>query len=58
MAPGLVDVQQTETFDFNKDTFVGPKETFIGGPKTFNKAAEEKGTKSQPPASHPNYLPV
>jgi sulfonate dioxygenase len=34
------------------------KEAFITGPKAFNLEAETKGTAKQPPASHPNYLPV
>ena len=38
--------------------FVGPKEVFIGGPQAYSKTVEEKGTKNQPPASYPHYLPV
>jgi sulfonate dioxygenase len=34
------------------------KEAFITGPKAFNLEAETKGTAKQPPASHPNYLPI
>lgn len=37
---------------------VGPKEAFIGGPQVYNKIAEEKGTKTQPPATHTHYLPI
>ena len=51
MAPGLVDPDVVEAS-------IGPKEAFIGGPQVFNKLAEEQGTERQPPAAHPEYLPV
>ena len=57
MAPGLIDPQQTHTAVTPK-ALVGPKEAFIGSPKAFNKRAEEEGTESQPPATHPQYLPI
>lgn len=58
MAPGLVDPPQAAlTSDIAKGS-VGPKELFVGGPQIFNKIAEEQGTERQPPATHPNYLPV
>lgn len=37
---------------------VGPKEVFIGGPQAYSKSAEEEGTKHQPAARYPNYLPI
>ena len=57
MAPGLVEPQQAPIADRPKG-LVGPKEAFTGGPKVFNKKAEEEGTETQPPATHPNYLPI
>ena len=58
MAPGLVDPPQAApALDVAKGT-VGPKEAFIGGPQVFNKVAEVQGTERQPPATHPEYLPI
>ena len=57
MAPGLIVPQQTPTAVTSK-ALVGPKEAFIGSPKAFNRRAEEEGTESQPPATHPKYLPI
>lgn len=58
MAPQLVDPPKAApTPNFAKDS-VGPKEAFIGGPQVFNKIAEEQGTEKQPPATHPEYLPI
>ncbi|MCJ1275894.1 hypothetical protein MMC21_003699 [Puttea exsequens] len=56
MAPGLVDLHQSPAISNYTD--VGPKDVFIGGPKAFNRDAEEKGTATQPPATHSKYLPV
>ena len=58
MAPGLVDPRQAAPASDFVRASVGPKEAFIGGPQVFNKVAEEQGTEKQPPATHPNYLPV
>ena len=58
MAPGLVDPPQTVPASTFAKVPVGPKEAFIGGPQVFNKIAEERGTEKQPPATHPEYLPV
>ena len=58
MAPGILDSQQRNEQDPAKNPLIGPKEGFDGGPKSFNTNAEVKGTKTQPPASHPNYLPT
>jgi sulfonate dioxygenase len=62
MAPALVETQQAgSTFDaaFRQVSGVGQyKEAYIGGPKAFKKEVEEKGSETQPPASHANYLPV
>lgn len=58
MAPGLVDPPKTAPAQNPTKGSVGPKEAFIGGPQVFNKIAEEQGTERQPPATHPNYLPV
>ena len=58
MAPGLVDPPQQGTTSFPQKPLVGPKEAFIGGPKAYSKSTEVNGTESQPPATHPNYLPV
>ena len=57
MAPGLLDLQRTPPAITSKVP-AGPKEAFIGSPKVFNKKAEEEGTESQPPATHPKYLPI
>ena len=58
MAPGLVDPPHAAPAPNLAKDSVGPKELFIGGPQVFNKVAEEQGTEGQPPATHPNYLPV
>ena len=58
MAPALVEsLRVAPALDFDKGS-VGPKELFIGGPQVFNKDAEVQGTERQPPATHPEYLPV
>ena len=57
MAPGLLDPQEKSPAVTSKGP-VGPKEAFTSSPKTFNKKAEEEGTESQPPATHPRYLPI
>lgn len=59
MAPGLVDPppQAAPVSNLAKNS-VEPKEAFIGGPRVFNKVAEEQGTEKQPPATHPEYLPI
>lgn len=55
----------TEVISLSADTptsapkeLVGPKEVFIGGPQAYSKTEEEKGTKHQPAAKYPNYLPI
>lgn len=58
MAPGLVDPPQAAPASNSAKHSVGPKEAFIGGPQVFNRIAEEQGTEKQPPATHPEYLPV
>ena len=55
MAPALLDTPRATP---PSEASVGPKELFIGGPQEFNKLAEEHGTGRQPPAAHPEYLPV
>ncbi len=57
MAPGIL-VSPSTTDTAEPEVFKGPKEAFVDGPKKYNKLAEEQGTDKQPPASHPNYLPV
>lgn len=57
MAPGLVEQRIVPEVVSQKE-LVGPKEGFDGGRLSYNQAAEEKGTVAQPPATHPNYLPV
>ncbi len=57
MAPGIL-APQPETASAESQAFTGPKEAFVDGPKKYNKFAEEQGTDKQPPASHPNYLPI
>ena len=58
MVPGLVETPQAAVIPNPTKGLVGPKEAFTGGPQVFNKIAEEQGTERQPPATHPNYLPV
>lgn len=58
MAPGLVGAAQVAPALATTKDSVGPKEAFVGGPQVFDKIAEEQGTQRQPPATHPNYLPV
>ena len=58
MAPGLVDTSQAAPTSASTKASVGPKEAFVGGPQVFDRTAEEQGTERQPPATHPNYLPV
>ena len=58
MAPGLVDPPQAAPASAFAKGPIGPKEAFVGGPQVFNKIAEEQGTEKQPPATHPEYLPV
>lgn len=61
MAPGLVDTSQPEsaTIPAPKELVqVGPKEAFIGGPQAYDKTGEEQGTKKQPAAKYPKYLPI
>ena len=58
MAPGLVEPLQAAPASDSVKGLVGPKELFIGGPQDFNKTAEERGTGRQPPATHPEYLPI
>lgn len=57
MAPGLIDPTRANEGEKLKP-LVGPKDAFDGGPKLFNKVAEETGTKTQPPATYPHYLPI
>ena len=58
MAPALVETQPPEA----KPPYNGAggfKEAFAyGGPKAYKKDQELHGTATQPPASHPNYLPT
>lgn len=59
MAPGLVDSSQSESVPASaQEELVGPKEAFLGGPRSYSKTGEEQGTKSQPAAKHPKYLPI
>ena len=58
MAAGLIDPPRVAPTSDPTKRPVGPKEAFIGGPQAFNKIIEEQGTERQPPATHPNYLPV
>ena len=59
MAPGLVATPQPESAPSSAPKeLVGPKEAFIGGPDSYSQVAEEQGTKSQPAATHPKYLPT
>lgn len=59
MAPGVVDASQPEPTPASAlKELVGPKESFIGGPQAYSKAGEEQGTKSQPAAKYPQYLPI
>ena len=59
MAPGLIDPQPNPVeAPLAKKPLIGPKEGFDGGRLSYNKDAEEKGTKTQPPATHPKYLPI
>ena len=53
MAPGLVEVQPCA-----QEVSKGSKEDFSDAPQAFNKQAEERGTATQPAATHPKYLPV
>lgn len=58
MAPALVDPLQPAAAASFRKGLVRPKEAFIGGPDAYSKTAEEKGTASQPTATHPKHLPV
>ncbi|MCJ1270996.1 hypothetical protein MMC22_010895 [Lobaria immixta] len=59
MAPGLVNTSQPDSAPVSaQKELVGPKEAFIGGPQAYSKTGEEQGTKTQPAAKHPNYLPT
>ena len=57
MAPAIVVAEQTPASAYGRD-LLGPKEAFIGGPQAYDRIVEEKGDDKQPPATHPNYLPV
>jgi sulfonate dioxygenase len=58
MAPALIETQEEPKVDYTKSGTGQYKEAYIGGPKVFSKEAELKGTKTQPPAKYPNYLPT
>lgn len=53
MAPVAVERVQVET-----PALTHYKEAFNAGPRSYNAEKEIKGTKGQPPAKYPNYLPV
>ena len=57
MSPGILAPQPTAAA-IEPLLFKGPKEGFTDGPQKFNTLAEEQGTGKEPPASHPNYLPI
>ena len=58
MAPGLVDPPQPWAAPNPLKPLTGPEEAFIGGPRAYDNDREVNGTDKQPPATHPNYLPV
>jgi sulfonate dioxygenase len=59
MAPSLVETLPVREAAPTKKVSEGyNKEFFIGVSAAYDHKDETEGTKTQPPASYPNYLPV